>query len=188
MAECERKKTPQKVSVAGLVTDTKNLTTRTGRPFSRTLLEDYNGSYELALFGKDHEKFMGKIQLHEALYIEGEIGEKFALRPEEKAQGKTAPYTLKVKDIALLGNMSDSLLSGFSIQLTTPMLTQEFRKRLVKVLGAHKGSIPLNIYLTDPVTHYRIEFFSKKFQVAVNADFIQDVKALGVPYSVQRKM
>ena len=188
VAECERKKTPQKVSVAGLVTDTKNLTTRTGRPFSRTVLEDYNGSYELALFGKDHEKFLGKIQLHEALFIEGEIGEKFTLRPEEKAQGKTAPYTLKVKDIALLGNMSDSLLSGFSIQLTTPMLTQEFRKKLVKLLAAHKGLIPLNIYLTDPVTHYRIEFFSKKFQVAVNADFIRDVKALGVPYSVQRKM
>ena len=188
VAECERKKTPQKVSVAGLVTDTKNLTTRTGRPFSRTVLEDYNGSYELALFGKDHEKFLGKIQLHEALFIEGEIGGKFTLRPEEKAQGKTAPYTLKVKDIALLGNMSDSLLSGFSIQLTTPMLTQEFRKKLVKLLAAHKGLIPLNIYLTDPVTHYRIEFFSKKFQVAVNADFIRDVKALGVPYSVQRKM
>ena len=188
VAECERKKSPQKVSVAGLVTETKNFTSRNGKPFSRTVLEDYNGSYELSLFGMDHEKFMGKIQLHEALFIEGEIGEKYALRPEVRAQGKTAPYTLKVKDIALLGNISDSLLSSFSIQLTTPMLTQEFRKKLVELLAAHKGTIPLNIYLTDPVTHYRIEFFSKKFQVAVNAGFIRDVKALGVFYSVQRKM
>ena len=53
--ECERADKAGKASVAGIVTDFKQLTTKTGKPYSRTQLEDYSGSYELPLFGKDHE-------------------------------------------------------------------------------------------------------------------------------------
>ena len=49
-------------SIAGIVTDFKQLTTKGRKPYSRTMLEDYSGSYELALFGKDHEAFMQYMQ------------------------------------------------------------------------------------------------------------------------------
>ena len=180
VAECEKTKKPMKVTLAGLVTDVKSLTSKTGKPWSKTVIEDYSGSYELAFFGKDYEAYLSYMKLHEALYIEGEIGEKYYIRPEERAAGKTSPYSFKVKKINLLGNVADDLLSGFVIGLTTPMLTQKFRKDLAAVLKRHPGKFPLGMYLTDHETGYRIQFHSNKYKVGVNEDLITDLRSIGV--------
>jgi len=188
VSECEAKKQTPKVYIAGIVTDFKQLTTKTGKPYSRTILEDYSGSYELSLFGKDHEMFMQYMVPKTALFLEGTVGEKYFVKPEERAQGKSAPYVFKLSKVTLLGNISDDILGGFCMDLTTPMLTQQFRKDLVRVINKHKGSIPLTLYLYDPVTKYRIQFYSKKFQVAVTSEFLQDLRLIGVDhYEVLKK-
>ena len=131
---------------------------------------------------------MQYMQPKASLFLEGEIGEKYFLKPEEKAQGKTAPYAFKLKKVTLLGNITDDILTGFSLDITTPMLSQEFRKDLVEVIRRHKGNIPLTIYLFDPQTRYRIQFYSKKFQVAVTSQLLQDLRQIGVEkYEVSRK-
>ena len=117
VADCEAQKKTAKVYVAGIVTDFKQLTTKTGKPYSRTMLEDYSGSYELTLFGKDHEAFMQYMQPKATLFFEGVVEEKFFLKPEERAQGKTAPYAFKVRKVTLLGNISDELLTGFCMDI-----------------------------------------------------------------------
>ncbi|MBO4633769.1 MAG: DNA polymerase III subunit alpha [Bacteroidales bacterium] len=188
VADCEAKKSPTKVYVAGIVTDFKQLTTKTGKPYSRTTLEDYSGSYELTLFGKDHELFMQYMTPKATLFLEGIIEEKFFVKPEERAQGKTSPYAFKLKKVTLLGNISDDILTGFCLDITTPMLTQQFRKDLVEVIKRHKGNIPLTLFLFDPQTRYRIQFYSKKYQVAVTSGFIQDLQRIGIShYEVTRK-
>ena len=116
VSECESQKKTAKVYVAGIVTDFKQLTTKTGKPYSRTMLEDYSGSYELPLFGKDHEAFMQYMQPHATLFLEGSVEEKFFLKPEERAQGKTAPWAFKLKKVTLLGNISDDILTGFCLR------------------------------------------------------------------------
>ena len=143
VADCERQKKPCKVSVAGLVTDAKILTTKTGRPWSKTIIEDYSGSYELALFGKDHEEFMQYMTPHAALYIDAEIGEKFRLRPEEVKAGKSVPYALRIKKVRLLGNVGEDFFGGVAVDIDTPMLSDSFRKEFIAVLKRHKGSFPL---------------------------------------------
>jgi DNA polymerase-3 subunit alpha len=188
VAECEAKKAPTKVYAAGIVTDFKQLTTKTGKPYSRTILEDYSGSYELTLFGKDHENFMQYMTPRATLFLEGIVEEKFFVKPEERAQGKTSPYAFKLRKVTLLGNISDDILSGFSMDITTPMLTQQFRKDLLQVIKKHKGNIPLTLFLFDPGTRYRIQFYSKKFQVAVTSEFLQDLRRIGIDkYEVVRK-
>ena len=187
VAECEEKKTKQKVTVAGFITSTQTLTGKTGKPWSKTVIEDYSGSYELAFFGKDHEAYMNYLQVNSAVFIEAEIDEKYYIKPEERAQGKTTPYGFKVKKIMLLGNVSDTYLKEFSISITTQMLSQEFRKRLVKMLKENKGNIPLTMFLHDPEKGWNIEFLSRKFRVAVTSDFIDQLQKLGIKYSVVKK-
>ena len=180
VTECEAAKKKMKVAVAGLVTETATLISKTGKPYSRTKLEDYSGSYELSLFGSEHENFMKYLQPHASLYIEGNIEEKYNIRAEERAQGKTAPYAFKIKEISLLGNINESKLAAFSISVTTPMLTERFRKELVALVKANPGKTPLKMYLYDPGTKYNIEFHSTKFKVAVTSDFVSSLKLLGV--------
>jgi DNA polymerase-3 subunit alpha len=122
------------------------------------------------------------------LFLEGMVEEKFFVKPEERAQGKTSPFAFKLRKVTLLGNISDDILSGFSMDITTPMLTQQFRKDLLQVIKKHKGNIPLTLFLFDPGTRYRIQFYSKKFQVAVTSEFLQDLRRIGIDkYEVVRK-
>ena len=187
VSECEAKKTKQKAAIAGFITSTHTLNTKTGRPYSRTVIEDFGGSYELALFGKDHENFMSYMQLHSAIYIEGEIDEKYYVKPEDRAKKAAVPYGFKVKKVMLLGNVTDTMLKGFSIRISTPMLSPEFRERLVKLIKRHKGNIPLTMFLHDPEKGWNIEFLSRKFRVGVTEDFINELQRMRIQYNVIKK-
>ena len=187
ISDCEAKKNKQKVNIAGFIISTETRQTKTGRPWSKTVIEDFSGSYEIALFGKDHENFMNYMQLHNAIFIEGEIDEKYYIKPEERAQGKTSPYAFKLKKVMLLGNVTDTYIKGFAIKITTPMLSPEFRENLVKMIKKNKGNVPLTMYLYDPEKKWNIEFLSRKFRVAVTDQLIEDLRKLQIRYSVLKK-
>ena len=187
VTECEREHRQQKVFIAGFITSTEVKTSRTGKPFAKTTLEDFSGTYELALFGKDYETFMPYLTEHIAIFVEGEIKEAYFSKSDDKEKTTNAPYKFRVKKISLLGNIGDALLSGFTIELSTPMVSADFRKHLMSVVKASKGTVPFSILLSDPKTQYVIEFQSRKYQVAVTADFISEIKNLGLRYKVLRK-
>ena len=181
--ECETKKQKAKICVAGIVTDSKVLTTKSNRPWSKTIIEDYSGSYELALFGKDHETFLPYLGKGERIFIEGEVGPKWAPRDD----GKPVPWDFKVKSVRLLGNVTDDFVAGFRICLNTPVLTQEFRHALVDILKSHKGNVPLYLQLYDPQTRYRINMSSRKYKITVDSDLIDGVDSLGLQWEVVKK-
>ena len=185
--ECEQGRKTATVSFAGIVTDVKRSVTRNGSPSLRATIEDFGGSYELAVFGKDCEAWLPLLGLHAEVFVEGDIKEKYYLKPEEKAQGKTAPYGFKVKKVSMLGNVTESMLKTFAINLTTDQLSESLRKELVKLLKANKGKTDLGMYLYDPKTRYSVEFKSRKFQVAVTNDLIYGLRDLGISYTVNRK-
>ena len=187
VTKCEREHRQQKVFIAGFITSTEVKTSRTGKPFAKTTLEDFSGTYELALFGKDYETFMPYLTEHTAIFVEGEIKEAYFSKSDDKEKTTNAPYKFRVKKISLLGNIGDALLSGFTIELSTPMVSADFRKHLMSVVKASKGTVPFSILLSDPKTQYVIEFQSRKYQVAVTADFISEIKNLGLRYKVLRK-
>ena len=188
VAECEEKKDKRKNQrIAGFITSRQELTNKSGKPWSKTVIEDYGGSYELALFGKDHESFMSHLQVNNAVMIEGDIEEKYYIKPEEREQGKTSPYAFRVKKVMLLGNVTDTYLKGFAINISTTMLSPEFREKLVKLLKAHKGNTPLTMFLTDPEKGWKIEFLSRKFTVAVTAPLLEELDKMQIKYNPLKK-
>ncbi len=186
-AECQDKKTKMKVNIAGFVTGKSEGYTKTNRPMSRMTVEDYGGSYEFAFFGKDHETFMQYEQLHSALFIEGVIEEKYYIKPEDRAKGKTSDYAFKPRNMMLLGNVTDTYVKGFSIQLSTPMLSQEFREKLVKMIKKNKGSVPLTMFLYDPENKWNIEFLSRKFKIAVTSSLLEDLRSMNITWKLLKK-
>ena len=189
ISDCEASKTKQKTIIAGFVTSCQQMTTKTGRPWSKTVIEDKSGSYELALFGKDHEAFMGYMQVNSAILIEGVIEEKYFVKQDEKSKepAKASPYAFKVKNIMLLGNATDTFVKGFSLQISTPMLTPDFRENLVKMIKRNKGSVQLTMFLYVPEKKWNIEFLSRKFKVAVTAQFIEELENMNIKYSIAKK-
>ena len=187
IADCDKNRQTAQVALAGLVTSVETKISRNGKPFAKVNVEDFSGIYEFAFFGKDYENFMNYLHEHTAIYIEGEICEKYFLKPEEIAAGKKAPYTFKAKKISLLGNVAEDRLAGFAIEMLANDITPELRHRLVHLVKESKGNIPLSMIVFDPVTNYIVEFISRKYQITVSADFILQLNELGLKYRVSRK-
>lgn len=187
IADCDKNRQTAQVALAGLVTSVETKISRNGKPFAKVNVEDFSGIYEFAFFGKDYENFMNYLHEHTAIYIEGEICEKYFLKPEEITAGKKAPYTFKVKKISLLGNVAEDRLTGFAIEMLANDITPELRHRLVHLVKEYSGKIPLSMIVFDPVTNHIVEFISRKYHITVSADFILQLNELGLKYRVSRK-
>lgn len=187
IADCDKNRQTAQVALAGLVTSVETKISRNGKPFAKVNVEDFSGIYEFAFFGKDYENFMNYLQEHTAIYIEGEICEKYFLKPEEISAGKKAPYSFKVKKISLLGNVAEDRLTGFAIEMLANDITPDLRHRLMHLVKEYSGKIPLSMIVFDPVTNYIVEFISRKYHITVSADFILQLNELGLKYRVSRK-
>ncbi len=187
IADCDKNRQTAQVALAGLVTSVETKISRNGKPFAKVNVEDFSGIYEFAFFGKDYENFMNYLQEHTAIYIEGEICEKYFLKPEEITAGKRAPYTFKAKKISLLGNVAEDRLTGFAIEMQANDITPDLRHKLVHLVKESKGNIPLSMIVFDPVTNYIVEFISRKYHITVSADFILKLNELGLKYRISRK-
>jgi len=185
--ECAAGEKNSKVCLAGIVSDVKTITTKTGSQGARIVVEDFGGNYEFALFGKEYQSFLPFIQLRSQIFIEGEICPRYRVSPEEKAQGKKAPYTFRFKAISLLGNIGEGNIGSFRMHIDSAALSPAFRKQLIKTLKAHKGKTALHLLLSDKESGYKIEFISKKFNVHVSNELISDLQKIGVEYSIIKK-
>ncbi|MBO5195127.1 MAG: DNA polymerase III subunit alpha, partial [Bacteroidales bacterium] len=187
IAAASAAKQPEQLFLGGFITSAETGTGWGGKPIFRAVIEDKSGSYEFKLNGKDIENHAVKLQQHTSVFIEGKIDEMFFRKPEERKIKGDPPYSFKIQKVILLGNVTETYLRGFSINVTTPMLNAEFRENLVKLIKKNKGTTPLTMFLSDPKTGYRIEFLSKKFQVGVSAALIDELTRMNISYGVIKK-
>ena len=184
--QCQEENKPKNVNIGGFVTSSEESTTKSGRPQYRITIEDFSGSYELRLNGKDIDRFMPKMPLNSAVFIKGNI-EAFKTFPKPSQPAEPPRYTFRIMDVIMLTNVVEEYLKGFSLKISTPQLNSGFRENLVKVVKKHKGPTPLTMLLFDPNTRYRIEFLSKKFKIDVNNDFITDLRTMNIEYEIIKK-
>ena len=67
------------------------------------------------------------------------------------------------------------------------MLSPAFREAMIRTIKDNKGSVPLTMFLYDPEKKWNIEFLSRKFKVAVTAEFIAELQKMGIKYNVIKK-
>lgn len=189
-AHCEACTNAQKsenIKIAGIVTDSKIITTKSGTPSLSVTIEDFSGPCEFRLFGKDCEKMLPLLQIHNQVHIDGEIKPRFYVRPEDRKPGEKLQYAFKMKQVRLLGNVAREMIKYLDIKITTELLNDHFRKNLVSLLKEYKGVTAIQMSLFDKETNYNILFHTQKYSVNVCRDFLYGLTELGITYEVQTK-
>ena len=118
------------VTLSGIVTDVNNIYTKSGQPGAKVMLEDYSGNYEIALFGKDYQEYLAFMQLHSQIFIEGEITERYFVKPEDR-KGKRIPYGFKIKKVSFLGNIAEDHIESLNIFMTPDQIPEALKGKLV---------------------------------------------------------
>ena len=176
MQEVIDKKEERDVSIGGVVTATRSGFTKTNKPFGITKLEDFTGTYEIALFGDDWMRFNNYMKEGYFLFIKGRIApRKFG--PDQ--------YEFKVGTIELLPDVKDTLVQKITIEAQLDALNDEVVNELVLLVQEHPGRTDLHFNIKDSEGNYRTELKSKSTKVSVHKDLINYIKNCeGLEYKI----
>lgn len=165
----------QEVAVAGMVIGVQNLVTKTGKPWGKFVLEDYNGTHEFALFSKDYENFRKFLFADYFLFVRG------------KVQAK--PYNdkeleFKIISMVQLAEMRDTMIKELSLQLPVGEITEEQIRELARKVRESKGQTLLRIYVFDRDAQVSLNLFSKSHKVSLTQSLVSYLDENDIKYSI----
>ena len=166
----------QEIAVAGLVVGVQHLTTRTGKNFGKFRLEDYNGSHEFALFGKDYENFRKYLFENYYLMIRGKV--------QPRPYGDTSQLEFKVLSMMQLQEVRETMIRELHVQLPVGELTDTLIRELAAEVKASKGDTLLRIHLFDPETNVALRLFSKRYRIEVSQSMVDFLERNELKYSI----
>ncbi len=167
----------KQVSVAGLVTEVKNLMTKTGRPFGAVTIEDYTDSHRFMLFGKDYEDFRNYLFDGYSLLVKGTVQE----NPWKK---DVRELEFKIRSITLLANVREELVKNISLKMDASEVTEDVVEKIHEQALKSKGKAHLSFQISDQSEGMSIEMFSRNTMVNVSNEFLEFLEKNSIRYAV----
>jgi len=162
------------LSIGGLVGNVQHKMTKTGKPFGTFVLEDYNESYEFALFGDDYVKFRNLLMDGYFLHIKGNIEEKFKQKDN---------WDLRITTMGLLSEMRDKLTKSITVCLELKALSTKLMDDIQNMIESNNQKYPvknctLRFMVKDIEEALLIELPSKTFKVNPSDDLMAEIQSL----------
>jgi len=162
------------LSIGGLVSTVQHKMTKTGKPFGTFVIEDYNDSYEFALFGEDYVKFRNLLVDGYFLHIKGNIEEKFRQKDN---------WDLRIATMSLLTEMRDKLTKSVTVCIDLNSLNDNLMSNLQQIVEENNQKYPvknctLRFIVRDMEESLLIELPSKTFKVNPSDDLMADIQSL----------
>ncbi len=137
------------VSFAGLVSNAKKMTSRTGEGYGSMTIDDYGGSYELRLFKKDYVDFGTFIQDNTFIYARGRIITRQYVDKDNNPRTSTKLY---INTMLYLANVLERYTAKLTFKVALSDVDEAFSRSIEKLVKKHKGKVPLQAVVVDP-TH-----------------------------------
>ena len=157
------------LSIGGLVANAQHKMTKTGKPFGTFVLEDYNESYEFALFGDDYIKHKAFMVNGYFLHIKGTIEEKFRQKDN---------WDLRISTVSLLSEMRDKLTKSITVNLELHNLTDQLLSGMQEIIETNNQKYPMrNCTLRFRISGdgMNIDMPSKAYKVNPSDDLMEDI-------------
>ena len=164
----------QEIAVAGMVVGVQHLMTKTGKPWGKFKLEDYNGGHEFALFGKDYENFRKYLFPDYFLFVRGRVQAK--------------PYNdkeleFKIISMVQLQEMRDTI-KEMIVQLPIEEVTEAFIHDLTERVRESKGDTLLRLNVYDRGAQVSLRLFSKSHKVSLSQSLVGYLDDNSIHYSI----
>ena len=157
----------------GMVTSVREGQTKTGNPYAILKMEDYAGSYEIPLFGKDYIEYGKYSRQGLALFIKGKVQPK-QWRPEE--------LEIKLLSIQLLSDVKDNLVDKITLKIPISELNDAIVNEISTMARNNSGRAAL--YFKIIGAKKDIHLFSRQTKVQVNKQFIDVLKEQGIDFHI----
>ena len=154
--------------IGGIITSVEHRTTKTGKPFGKFKLEDYEGSVEFTLWSEDYLKFRNYLLDNLFVAVKCQVkGKSWGNDPSGEN------VELKIQTIALLEKLKETQSKVLTLTLPIEMLDESVLNTIVENVLLHKGNNQLRIHFVERESNTRLDTFSRKFKVDLNNQLIK---------------
>ena len=179
LKELETLKGRSQIKIGGLITSIRNGTSKAGNPYGVFTIEDYEGSHEFALFGKNYIEF-GKYMIPNFyVCISGVVQEKGAdYRFQKQNTNPDIPKELefKIQYIDELTDIKNKYLKSIMLTVSLQQLNDGFVENLTEMVKANKGNTNLYIDVVDEESTDKVTLFARQYRFDVNKDLYKMLK------------
>ena len=143
---------------------------RNNKPYGVLALEDYSGTKEFRLFGDQYIKFRNYFIIGSLLYFSASIVKR----------SWDGELNLKINEVYLLSDVADKLIKEIFFMIPLDILNEDLINNIERVIQKYPGkhNLKLNVF------HEKVflNFLSKKYQVRICLDLINDMNCFTTQY------
>lgn len=153
----------RELTIGGIVSGYKEGRTKKGNPYGRVVIEDYTGSYEFVLFGRDMIEWKNYFLEGNILYI--------------RAKVQNRPYRedlleLKIAGIDLLSEIKDKLINKLTVTVYPDKLNSQTTEELAVMMRENIGNVEVYFKIVDSDEHMYVLMKSSLGEVEVKKSIL----------------
>ena len=139
------------IKFAGIVVEATQLTTKTGTPYGRFIIEDYDDTFEFTLFSRDYSKFKDYLLKGNFVCGKGIVKEK-----NWNNDSDTIALEFKLTEMMMLDEVLDNFVKSIVFHIKLDDIDDAFCEKMEKIIKKNKGKVQLITSVEDYVDDEKI--------------------------------
>jgi DNA polymerase-3 subunit alpha len=153
----------REVTVAGMVTDTRNGIGKNNKPYGSLTLQDYTDSFRFMMFDKDYIDNSKFFTIGYYLLVRGKV---------RKRRFRDDELEFSISEISLLSSVKDELIKSITLKIDPGNIDREMISELGQLVNENKGETELRFMFLDNEDRISLPMFSRTLRVRLNNEFI----------------
>ncbi|HSO89071.1 MAG TPA: DNA polymerase III subunit alpha, partial [Draconibacterium sp.] len=151
------------LTFGGMVTATREATSKNGNPFSSFTLSDYTDSIEFFLFGQDYVNFHKYCKTGLFLLVKGSVKQRY--------NGDS--FEFKISQIELLSEVRKNYVKSITLNLPINKLNENVVERIEKMTINNKGNTLLKFNIYNLENNMNVQMFSRTAKINLTDEFLK---------------
>ncbi len=152
--------------IGGMVTNAHEGVTKTGKPFGKLTLSDYDSSYQFYFFGNDYAKFRNFVKINFFLLLKGKVQPRFFGRNQNGPE----QLEFRVEHVELLSEVRENRIKKITLQVPLEKVNAQFIAELEEKTASNKGKAHLYFNVWDEQNKLLINLFSRNTRIDLNRE------------------
>ena len=148
----------------------QGISQKNNRPFGNAVIEDYNDTYQLGLWGNDFVNFKNYFTPGVALLIKAKVEEWESKKDNRKG------ISLRIKGINMLSEARKELIKSVILTLDIKYLSEEIIEQMETFIvpqDKQNGGKLLRFHIVDKESNVKVELFSRNRYLNLSDDFFE---------------
>ncbi len=159
--------TKENIALGGIITSVESRLTKTGKPCGFVVIEDFNGSGRIALFGEEWAKWQGMLREGYTVFIRAKCSQRFK---------DSKFFDFRISDIKLLQTVKEESIDKITLHVNVNDLNEELVDDLMSIVSTNKGSTQLFLQVNDHINNTNFLMRAREREIELTHDFLSYIE------------